>query len=130
MEGSPWEARLYQLVGRRVRGLREGLKMTQDDLARQINMTRTSVTNVEGGRQKIPLHHLLRIANALGADLRDLIPDRTELQVRKLVSVSIDGEQHEVPPEAANFIKQHIQGTEEQLDARTPKRRTTRPRTA
>lgn len=104
--------------------------MTQDELAQQIDLTRTSVTNVEGGRQKVPLHHLLRIANALGADLRDLIPDRNELQARKLVSVSIDGEQHEVPPEAATFIKRHLQGTEEQLDARTPRRRATRPRPA
>jgi len=128
MEGTSWEDRLYQLVGRRVRTRREALKITQEELAERIHLTRTSITNVEGGRQKVPLHQLLRIATALDTDLRDLIPERHEFQIPVLVSVIVDGEQHQVPREAATFIKRHIQGSETPTDAPASKRRATRSR--
>lgn len=134
MDGTASEDRLYELIGRRVRERRERFEKTQDELAKQIHLTRTSVTNIERGRQKVPLHHLLRIANALDADLRDLIPDRAELDSRRMVPVTIDGEELQVPPEAASFIKRHIQGSEQPSegtkDAPGSRRRATRPRSS
>ncbi len=46
----------YAEIGRRVRLARERLGLTQDYLAIQIMLSRTSVTNIEKGRQKVLAH--------------------------------------------------------------------------
>ena len=53
----------------RIRRLRAGL--TQDQLASTIGLSRTSVANIEQGRQQVLLHHAWAIARALGAESID-----------------------------------------------------------
>jgi transcriptional regulator with XRE-family HTH domain len=53
----------------RIRRLRAGL--TQDQLATTIGLSRTSVANIEQGRQQVLLHHAWAIARALGAESID-----------------------------------------------------------
>ena len=72
------EDRLYRLIGERVRRRRGDL--TQNALADRIGLGRTSITNLESGTQRIPLHYLWRIAEALGCEVSDLIPTRAELE--------------------------------------------------
>jgi transcriptional regulator with XRE-family HTH domain len=48
--------------------------MTQEELAGLVSLTRTSITNVEKGRQKLLLHTLSDIAEALEVDLASLLP--------------------------------------------------------
>ena len=66
--------RFYRDVGRRVRKFRERRQMTQAQLASAISLTRTSITNIEQGNQKLPLHKLAEIAITLGVDSNSLIP--------------------------------------------------------
>ena len=49
--------------------------MTQSELATVIGLTRTSVTNIEKGRQKLLVHSLFEIAAALGISPVKLIED-------------------------------------------------------
>jgi transcriptional regulator with XRE-family HTH domain len=56
---------LYALVGRRVREAREKQGLTQKALASLLSLTRTSVTNIERGKQKLLLHTLVELAQAL-----------------------------------------------------------------
>jgi len=49
--------------------------LTQERLAELVSLTRTSITNIEKGRQKLPINTLYVLANALGAEARDLLPD-------------------------------------------------------
>ncbi len=65
---------LYQLFGNRVRELREEKNVTQEELARRVDLSRTSITNIEKGRQRILLHQLVDIAAALDAKPQDLMP--------------------------------------------------------
>src|SRR5438105_1680268 len=107
--------RLYRFVGVRVRARRRSLEMTQEDLGTQTGLSRTSVTNLERGRQKVPLHQLLRIAEALDTDLRDLLPTRDELASPEArVSVIVEGKTIEAPPVTADFIRRVLQ--EERID--------------
>jgi transcriptional regulator with XRE-family HTH domain len=72
------EDHLYRLVGERVRLRRTG-RLTQVKLAQMVRIARTSLTNLERGKQRLPLHLLLRIADALNCELADLMPGSSEL---------------------------------------------------
>lgn len=65
----------YAEVGRRVRLARERLGLTQDSLATQVTLSRTSVTNIEKGRQKVLAHTICSLADALKIPPAELLPD-------------------------------------------------------
>lgn len=67
------QAAFYEEVGRRIRLARKG-RLTQQDLADRVSLTRTSITNIEKGRQKLLLHTLSDIAEALQVSPADLLP--------------------------------------------------------
>jgi len=71
---------LYEIVGRRVREARKTSNLTQEELASRVNMTRTSVTNIEKGRQKLLLHTLFDLAAAMKVPVVQLIPELSENQ--------------------------------------------------
>ncbi len=67
--------KLYVDFGDRVRRRRTELGLTQDAVARQIELSRTSVANIEAGRQAVLLHQLIDIARALDAPADTLLPE-------------------------------------------------------
>lgn len=69
----------YEEVGRRICAARKqrNPSLTQDELARRVGLTRTSITNVEKGRQKCLLHTLADIASALQVEVSSLVPNVT-----------------------------------------------------
>jgi len=44
-------------------------------LANQIGLSRTSITNIESGRQAVLLHQVYDLAKALDITVQDLLPD-------------------------------------------------------
>lgn len=75
------DARFYRLVGARVLAARVERRLTQGELAERAGMTRTSITNLEGGNQRAPFVQLYRLAEALGmSDYRALLPSAEELR--------------------------------------------------
>jgi len=66
---------LYLQLGKRIREARKDAGLTQAELASLISLSRTSVTNIELGRQHILLHTLYDMASALGREVRDLMPE-------------------------------------------------------
>lgn len=69
-------SRFYRDVGSRVRTARAAANLTQDDLAKSVGVTRSSIANFEAGRQRIPLHVFALIAEAMKASFVDLLPRR------------------------------------------------------
>jgi transcriptional regulator with XRE-family HTH domain len=67
------EADFYQQVGRLIFAARRD-RLTQEQLADRVALTRTSITNIEKGRQRIMLHTLAQIAAALGVTTTELLP--------------------------------------------------------
>lgn len=65
---------IYAMFGNRVRALREEKKFTQEELARRVDLSRTSITNIEKGRHRVLLHQVVEIAEALDAKPSDLMP--------------------------------------------------------
>lgn len=78
------EKRLYTALGERLRQLRvrDGSmgKLTQGTLASDVGLERTSITNIEQGKQKVPLHVLYRICEALAVDIADVLPILQDVQ--------------------------------------------------
>jgi transcriptional regulator with XRE-family HTH domain len=60
-------------LGRRIRTAREG-KLTQEALGSRIGLSRTAVTNIECGRQRLLVDQLVDIAAAIGVPPSDLLP--------------------------------------------------------
>jgi transcriptional regulator with XRE-family HTH domain len=68
------ESEIYTELGRLVRQHRERHGMSQETLAQFIDLSRASVANIETGRQRIPLHHLYGLAEALKVEPDALLP--------------------------------------------------------
>jgi transcriptional regulator with XRE-family HTH domain len=59
-------------IGRRIAELRQARGWTQEAFAVRLRATFQWISQVEGGRN-LTIHSLVKIANALGADLRELL---------------------------------------------------------
>jgi transcriptional regulator with XRE-family HTH domain len=73
-----WYARrdfpdLYPAIGADLRDLRNQRGLTQQQVAKTIGLTRSSIANIERGMQHLPLHNWVAICQALGADPADVI---------------------------------------------------------
>jgi transcriptional regulator with XRE-family HTH domain len=62
------------VLGGRVRAYREAAGITQQVLADKIGYTRSSVANLEAGRQDISVSRLASLADALKVSPADLLP--------------------------------------------------------
>lgn len=67
-------ASFHRSLGERIREAREKTGATQDDLARVVGLSRTSVTNIERGRQGVQAYLLVKIARTLGLTVQQLLP--------------------------------------------------------
>ena len=70
---------IYRGVGRKIRQTRENQHLSQDSLAKRLGISRTSMVNIEAGRQRAPLHLLWQIAELLETKVAFLIPSPEEL---------------------------------------------------
>ena len=107
---------LYRHIGIAVRQRRETLGMTQVQLASAIGLLRTSIVNLEAGRQRVPLHTLYPICAALGIEVTDVLPSvRAVLSEEQLV-LPIDGIERTVPARTAAFVRELLGDNQEQDD--------------
>lgn len=98
-------ATYYEEVGRRIRTARKEWKLTQEELGARVSLTRTSITNIEKGRQKLLLHTLADIAHALRVEPVRLLPEGVQEPERELEDALKD----RTDPERA-WIKSAILG--------------------
>jgi transcriptional regulator with XRE-family HTH domain len=65
----------YRALGEQVRARRKRQGLTQEQLAAAVGLTRTSITNIEMGRQPVYVHILEKIAQNLRTSVSDFLPD-------------------------------------------------------
>lgn len=97
---------LYQRIGERIREWRCEAKLTQGQLADAVGVLRTSITNIEAGRQKAPLHVLYELCAVLGTEVVDLLPPRTAIIQVNDIPIEIGGRINKVPEKSAGLIQQ------------------------
>lgn len=66
---------VYPHIGQQIRIHRERLRMTQAELADAVEILRTSVTNIEAGRQRLTIQGLYDIAEVLKINPKSLLPE-------------------------------------------------------
>jgi transcriptional regulator with XRE-family HTH domain len=93
----PQVDRFYVRVGDRIRDARSAARLTQAELAAHLGLARSSIANIEGGRQRLPLHMFALIAETLNIKAAELLPDIAENQAA---------------PELSN-IDERLQGADE-----------------
>lgn len=77
----------YQELGRRIKDARKKGHLTQEALATKVSLTRTTVTNIEKGRQQLLVHTLVDIADALNVTPEFLLPTPQTPSISKLLIV-------------------------------------------
>jgi transcriptional regulator with XRE-family HTH domain len=92
---------IYRGVGRKIRQTRMNQNLSQDSLAQRLGISRTSMVNIEAGRQRTPLHVLWQIAELLETKLTLLIPTPEELLAPQTQTV-LDREMMKQIEEVAN----------------------------
>jgi transcriptional regulator with XRE-family HTH domain len=73
---------IYEALGEKIRRARAVRAMRQADLARRVGLSRTSITNVELGRQGLAIHQLFEFAEALGVEPCELLPAEWPTQAK------------------------------------------------
>lgn len=71
---------LYQILGERIKAQRESKKMNQSDLGDKVGIGRTSISNIEKGRQKPPLSVIYKICHELDLEVYSVLPTYIEIQ--------------------------------------------------
>lgn len=90
------EEALYRAVGERIRTARERqtARLSQAALAKNLEISRASIVNIEAGRQHAPLYLLWKIAKQLDVELLSLIPSTTDLAILPSTAI-LDDEMRE-----------------------------------
>lgn len=78
----------YAAVGQRVARHRLAEGKTQEQVALACGLSRSSIANLEAGRQQVPAHTLAMIAQELGLRIADLMPDAPLPDLGGLVGVA------------------------------------------
>ncbi|MED4061673.1 helix-turn-helix transcriptional regulator [Priestia megaterium] len=63
----------YTEFGKRLKALRKTRKMTQEELADEMGISKTSVVNYEGGTRKVPLELIIKFAEYFNVSMDDLM---------------------------------------------------------
>ena len=66
---------LYRRFGELVRVYRHAARLTQEEVAKRVGLSRTSITNIEKGRQKVLLHQFYDLAAAINTTPARLLPE-------------------------------------------------------
>lgn len=71
---------LYQILGSRIKTQREFKGINQSDLGEKVGIGRTSISNIEKGRQKPPLSIVYKICHELDIEVHTVLPTYIEIE--------------------------------------------------
>lgn len=99
--------RLYGLIGARLKSQRTALGLTQEQLANPVGFERTSITNIEKGRQRLSIHALYEICFALQIEVRDVLPPVDEVMARdqRALARGFKGDEENAPEAVGALIR-------------------------
>lgn len=109
------EDRLYALIGERLKSVRVRAGIPQTKLAAAINHLRTSISNIEAGRQRAPLYVLYELCYQLDIELVSILPLDDEVREIARVPVPIDDNTEELPVQVVETIQEILRANTRKL---------------
>jgi transcriptional regulator with XRE-family HTH domain len=101
----------YASLGSAIRVRRNEIELTQQDLASLVGLSRTSITNIERGQQRLLADQLLAVSKSLDIGATELL-ERASLEQRtdraKTSQLSLDAF-----PDLAQFVANTLEGLRE-----------------
>jgi transcriptional regulator with XRE-family HTH domain len=82
--------KFYLELGRRIRNVRLHFNLTQEQLADLVSLSRTSITNIEKGKQKILAHTLVDLTEKLRVPIDKLIPLSIQMSENEKINNLLD----------------------------------------
>ena len=82
-------------IGKNIRDLRQQSRLTQDELAERLFVTRQTISNYENGRTRPDVEQILRLAEVFGTDANavlygpPVLPSRKSAIIRTVVGVGL-----------------------------------------
>jgi transcriptional regulator with XRE-family HTH domain len=76
------------ITAMKIKALRKKSSLTQADLAARIGLSRAAISQFEAGDSKPSVETLVKLAEALGADLSELVSDALPSTGKKVVSLN------------------------------------------
>lgn len=101
-ETSGKDSALHAALGKRIRDRRVSSGLTQAQLANRIAISRTSLTNVELGRQRLLVDQLYKMAEVLNAQPQDLLPGTSEIVSASIKNSAAD---EPIPDSVHRFVE-------------------------
>ncbi|NCN08220.1 MAG: ImmA/IrrE family metallo-endopeptidase [Leptospira sp.] len=105
-----------QRIAEKIQFYRKKAKLTQEDLAEKLNLSRTSVTAIEKGERNLKASEILRIAEVLGISVSELKQSSQvdlknyKIQFRKYISSHAFKEEEEIVlEEFYGYIEKYIE---------------------
>lgn len=78
----------YRAIGSNIRMVRNATGISQTELANRAGSDKSAISRYENGTQRPSLETLMRIADALGVDVVDLLKEKAAPSLGKVVSES------------------------------------------
>lgn len=114
---TPQLAAFYTELGANIRKFRLKRDLSQEQLANLVGLTRTSLTNIEKGRQHPPLHTFCELVEQLKIDFATLLPRPVAIKAPSDLK-ALAGKQVRGADELA-FIETAIKGEKSYDDTKT-----------
>jgi transcriptional regulator with XRE-family HTH domain len=99
------ESELYKYVGAQLRARRQTLDLTQAQIGEQVGVLRSTIANIEAGRQRITLFVLYQICAVLELEVSMVLPMISTPNGTATVKMPINGMLQEVSPKTAEALK-------------------------
>jgi DNA-binding XRE family transcriptional regulator len=106
---------LYAHVGDKVRSARIAAGVSQDVLAQRVGLTRSSIANIEAGRQRIALHLFVAICQVLEKDVCELLPEKPRPH-HSPISTNVEEQLAGSPKSMQKFVQETVARREIDLE--------------
>lgn len=82
----------YIDLGNNISSIRTKKGISQDDLAKEIGLSRPSIANIEKGKQRPSIYTLIQICTYLGVELLELLPlsSQDNFEIGNVISLDIN----------------------------------------
>ena len=107
---------ISQAFGAKLAHHRKKIRMTQMDLAKRVGLSRTTIANIERGRQTVSLPLFFRFAIALNVAVEDLLPSVHVSLSGKAMSHEIPSTLENAPSKAQIWAEEVLQEAEEKVE--------------